>query len=212
MANDYTTLADVKASFVDSTSYSGSTDNDAVFSAWITTASRLIDMEVGRWPGFFSPSTDDETRYYDGSGTSCQKIDEAVSITSVGVSDAGGLQSSDYDTWASSDYYVEPYNYSALGIPIQRIRADTQNGNETTFADYRKSVKVVGMFGWSSVCPAVIADAARIQAVRWFMRSKQSFMDTGAGVTMASINIKGQVELDPDVKALLYPFKMELMP
>ena len=85
MANDYCTLSDIKAEMPGS-GLSGTTDYDAALTVMITEASRLIDDEVGRWPGFFAPTTDDTTRYYDGSGELDQPIDEAVSITSVSVS------------------------------------------------------------------------------------------------------------------------------
>ena len=42
------------------------------------------------------------------------------------------------------------------------------------------------------------------------MRAKQGWNDTGATVELGGMTFKGQTQLDPDVKAMLYPLKLEL--
>lgn len=207
MANDYTSSTDCFLEMVDSTGYSSS--DYPQMATMVTAASRLIDSEFGRWAGFFYPTTDAVTKYYDGSGMDEQDIGEWASVTSVSVAEQGGTSSSDYTLWAATDYYVHPYNYSEEGKPIRKLVIDT-NGTKLAFYAYRKAVKVVGVPGWSTAVPAVIAQACKMQAVRWFMRAKQAYQDTGASVEIGGITVRGMAQLDPDVKALLWPLKLEM--
>jgi hypothetical protein len=71
-------------------------------------------------------------------------------------------------------------------------------------------VRVTGIAGYSLTPPAIISLAVRMQSIRWFMRAKQGYQDSGANVTVGGLTFKGQLELDPDIKALLYPLKLEL--
>jgi hypothetical protein len=42
------------------------------------------------------------------------------------------------------------------------------------------------------------------------MRAKQGYQDTGANVNLGSMTVSTKLELDPDVKQLLYSYKLEL--
>jgi hypothetical protein len=203
---DYCTLAEVKADMPES-GLSSSTDYDTALTQMVTDASRLIDSLVGRWDNFFYSSTAGETRYYDGNADVEMRVDEMVSITSVAVSEQGGVESSDYTSWSSSDYYSWPYNATVNAEPIRKLCVDVWNGSKTYWNPYRKSVKVVGMFGWSATPPAVIARAARIQAMRWFMRAKQGYQDAGAIVELGQMMYVK--ELDPDVQKILHRWMIE---
>lgn len=202
---DYCTLADIKAQLPES-GLASSTDYDDMLQTNITAVSRLIDREVGRWPNFFYPSTSDETRVFDGNGDHKLWIDDVVSITSVSISDDGSLSSSDYAALSSSDYYAWPYNHTATGQPIMRLDLDWRNGAENEWPDYEKSVKIAGVFGYSTTPPADIKQACIIQTGRWFMRAKQAWADAGASA------ITGQLfyvqRLDPDVAEILSPYKL----
>lgn len=211
MANDYTDLANVKAHFVESTDYAGSTDYDPIFSNWITTVSRLIDKKVGRWPGFFYPTTDTVTKVFDGTGTSVLDVPEFVSISSVAVSDDGGVDSTSYDTFDSTDYWTEPYNATADALPITRIVIDTLNGGETVFWRYPKAVKVSGIPGYSLTAPEIVASATIAQCIRWFMRAKQNFQDVSSNGIASALTFKGK-DLDPEIIDMLWPLILELMP
>ena len=212
MANIYSTSTDCFNDLTDDETYVSSTDTKyaTAMTGFITAASRLIDGEVGRWDGFFYPSTDEVTRYYNGNGCSELEIDEFASISAIGVSEQGGVASTDYTTFAATDYFVEPYNYAANGKPIKKIVIDVLNGTQFSFFTYRKGVKVTGISGYSLTPPDVVALATRMQAIRWFMRAKQGYQDSGANVSIGGMTFKGKLELDPDVKALLWPLKLEL--
>ena len=204
---DYTSINDVKADLPDSPLFSSSDTNyDAVIGGMITAASRLIDREVGRWPNYFYPSTDDETRYFDGSGQVILDIDEAISLTSVSVSEGGGTGSTDYSAWTeNTDFYVWPYNYTALSTPIRELHIDW-NGSKSTWTRYPKAVKVVGRFGYSATPPTDIAQACKIQAFRWFMRAKQGYQDAGANPALGQMTYVQQ--LDPDIREILRPYQI----
>jgi len=204
---DYTTVAQVKADIPDSPLFS-STDAgyDAAIGEMITNASRLIDLEVGGWPDYFA-STDSETRYYDGSGKRDQWIDPMTTLTSLAVAETGGRAAADYTTWTiNTDFYVWPYNYTEIKQPIQKLIVDNDSGSKGRFTRSRKGIKLVGVFGYSTTPPEPIAQACKIQAVRWFTRAKQMYQDTSASVEMGQMLYTQ--DLDPDVKRLLMPYKI----
>jgi len=204
---DYCSTSDIKADMPDS-GLASSTDAtyDTAIGTMITAASRLIDKEVGREANWFS-STDSQTRYYDGSGEVTQEIDECHTLTSVSVSESGSIVVSEYTAWTlDTDYYVSPYNYLDLGLPIDRLIADW-NGTKYKFPRYRKCVQVVGQFGYSATPPEDIKMACKIQTMRWFGRAKQMFQDQGGG-DWAGQTVFARSELDPDVKILLASYKL----
>lgn len=203
---DYCTIQQVKNDMPES-GLASITTYDNALSQMVTDASRLIDSLVGRWPNYFYPSTSGETRYYDGNGDNELRIDEMVSITSVSVAEQGGVESSDYTTWGSSDYYGWPYNTTANAEPIRKLLVDTWNGSKSYWHPYRKSVKVTGVFGWSARPPEIISRAARIQTMRWWMRAKQGYQDAGAVVELGQMMYVK--ELDPDIQKILWKWMIE---
>lgn len=208
MALDYTTSTDAFADIVEGT-YTSS-DYPAMAS-FVTAASRLIDREFGRWPGFFYPSTDDQTFYYDGSGESEQRIDEFVSITSVSMSEQGLIASTDYTAWIlNTDYMVWPYNYAALGVPITKLIIAPVVSGKSAFYGYYKGLKVVGVPGYSATPPDVIVQACKMQAIRWFMQAKAGYQDQGGNAEIGGLKFTVQNELDPEIKKLLHGLKLEL--
>lgn len=206
MANDYTTAQKVFDEMPEGSFTQLEIPNIATY---ITTASRLIDALVGRWDGFFYPTTDEVTYYYDGSGCAEQDIDEFASITSVSVSEQGGTSSTDYTAWSSSDYFTEPYNATNKGKPVNKLVVD-MNGAQSVFYRYHKSVKVVGVAGYSVAVPSIIAQATRIQAVRWALRARGGWQDVAGNESMGYQRHKAITELDGDIRGMLHTFVLEL--
>jgi hypothetical protein len=206
---DYCTLSEVIADLPESGLGASNTEYDGVIRRMITDASRLIDLYLGKWPNYFYPSTDATTRYYMGGNNPRLRIDDAVSISAVAVSEAGSLSSSDYTAWAATDYYTEPYNNDALGLPIRALVIDRENGNQTTWWGYPKGVRVTGIFGWSATPPTDIKRACKIQAVRWFMKSKNAYADSGANAATGPLVFSDQ--LDKEVQALLRRYMLETL-
>jgi len=205
---DYTNVLAVKADMPDSELFSSTSyDYDAVIQGMITGASRLIDKEVGGWANYFYPTTDDQTRYFDGNGEEEIYIDPLVSLTSVYVSESGGRASTSYTAWTeNTDFYVSPYNYSVIGAPIQSLVIDNDSGSKGNWGTTRKGVKVTGVFGYASYPPADIQQACKITAMRWFMRAKQSWQDTSVNAAIGEMLYTQS--LDPDVKEILKPYKI----
>lgn len=205
---DYVTVQELKEDVPDSPLFDISDETyDTVLGNMVTAASRAIDKFVGGWANYFYPTSDDATRYFDGNGEEEIYIDPLVSLTSVAVSESGGRAATDYTTWTlDTDFYVSPYNYSALSQPIQSLVVDNDSGSKGTWGTVRKGVKITGVWGYSSTPPADVEQACKIQAIRWFSRAKQNYQDGGANPTLGEMTYVQQ--LDPDVKILLLPYRV----
>ena len=210
MANDYATLAQLKAALPDAIPPAEG-GYDLLLTNLLTRASRMIDTETKRHPGAYampSASSDEETRYFSGSAGSQIWIGElATSPSAVAVSQSGGVASSDYTSIPSSDYFLWPENAALVGEPYTRIDLDTINGAYTTFYTYRRGVKITGVFGYSdtSDTPPEIVQATIIQASRWFGRARQGYHDAGANPALGQLMYVNQ--LDPDVKEIIWQYR-----
>jgi hypothetical protein len=199
MPNDYATVAELKEALKDS-GLSDTSTYDGVLRATISRASRLIDAECKREAGAFYNATE-TTRYYTGSGSAQQRIDEITAAPSyVGLSETGGVATTDYTSISSSDYFLWPDN----SAPYRRIDFDVINGAYSTWYPYRRGVKVTAPFGYSATVPDLIKQAAIIQAGRWFKRGQQGFQDTGA---IAELGQLRYTKLDPDVMEIIAHFR-----
>jgi hypothetical protein len=195
MAN-YCTLAELKGAMPD-TAWGAS--YDTLMNALITRASRLIDRAAGRANDAFYASTA-TARTFDGSGCREQWVDEmAAAPTLVEVSETGSLTT--YETWASTDYMLWPYNAAAEGRPYMRLDVDQLNGNKAVWYKFPKSVKITAKWGYSIAPPDEIKQACIIQSVRWFKRSQQAFQDAGAIVELGQLRYVQR--LDPDVQTII---------
>lgn len=198
ITNGYCTLNELKAALRIPVS---DTVDDTLLELCVESASRDIDGTCERV--FYQ--TAGATRVYVPTDSFLVETDDIVSITSLKTS-SGGVN---FDiTWSASDYQLEPLNGVSGGLvsPATRIRAigsylfpvwepSNVNAQEAT-------VQVTGTFGWSAV-PVAIKQATIIQAQRHFKRYDSplgiaGFSDLGA-VTVRAV--------DPDVRALISPFK-----
>lgn len=205
MPNDYATTTDVKAAMP--------SDNmgdtyDTILGLLVTRASREIDRFTKHYAGYWYATTD-ETRYFDGSGTRIQAIDDIISVpTTVEVSETADIDaaattdSGTYTTWATSDYLLFPYNAAKHGKPYNQLHIDQLNGTKFQWYSFPKSVKITAIFGYANTVPPEIQQATILQAARWLKRGLQGFQDTGAIVELSKlVYTKG---LDPMVEELLY--------
>jgi hypothetical protein len=182
---------------------------DGTLARLILRASRALDRYTKWEPGSFArASTDEDIRYYDGSGNSQQWLDPFVAAPSLlAVSESGGLADSDYTTYPSTDWFVWPPNAAQKGEPYYRIDLDIINGAQSIFYRYPKSVKVTAPFGYSlsTAIPDEIVQATIIQATRWFKRGQQAYQDTGAIVELGQLTYTKR--LDPEVAEIIDHFK-----
>src|SRR3990172_8516518 len=98
MPNSYASLNELKAALPDAIPLT-ETSYDDFLTDLLTRASRLIDTETKRRAGAYampSATSDEETRYFRGSGSSELWTGEmATAPSAVGVSLSGGVASSD---------------------------------------------------------------------------------------------------------------------
>jgi len=195
ITNGYCTLADVKAALrIDDVI------DDTILELSIEAASREIDGYCERQ--FYQSS---ETRIFVPRNSFTVEIDDLASLTTLKTSSTGET----FDqTWAASDYQLEPVNGIAGGIesPATRIRAigslTFPVWEPTNTNHYEATVQVTGTFGWSAI-PVAIRQACLLLALRQFRR-----YDSPLGV--AGFDEMGVVRvgrIDPDVEKLVAPFR-----
>ena len=163
-------------------------------------ASRALDSLCHVEPGAFKTEVD-QTRYFMGSGKSCQDVGMlAAAPTAVYISSTGSVTTYDI-TLATTDYFCWPYNWELQREPIRRLELDTLNGNYATFYKFPKSVKIVGKYGYSVVVPHEIEQAVSVQTVRWFQRAQQMYADAGVIAELSQMQFLRAV--DPDVESIV---------
>jgi hypothetical protein len=193
ITNGYTTLNEVK----DSLNLDDSIDNAAIELA-IATASRMIDDYCGRF--FYKDGTEvtPATRYYTPTDFYTVQVDDFVSLSEIATDDNFDQL---YQTiWTATDRMFEPVNNPSRGWPLSRILAV---GSYVFPANLPQSVRLKGIFGWSSV-PFEVKTAAKIQASRLFLRNQSPFGIAG-NTDMGTVRLAAK--LDADVEALLRPMR-----
>jgi hypothetical protein len=193
ITNGYATLAQVKAGLRITDSV-----DDSLLEMAVESASRAMDSYCNRV--FYSTGTA-VVRYYTPRDSFLCDIDDLVSLTSLYTS-ADETQSSYTIQWTSEDYQLEPLNGLADSqpTPYTRIRAI---GNYTfQTLDGEASVKVTGVFGYSSV-PIAVTQATVIQASRIYKR-----LDSPLGIISGELGtMRVGTRLDPDVAQLVDGFR-----
>jgi hypothetical protein len=193
IVNGYTTLNEVK----DSLNLDDSIENAALELA-IATASRMIDDYCGRF--FYKDGTEvaPATRYYTPTDFYTVQVDDFVSLSEIATDDNFDQL---YQTiWTATDRMFEPVNNPSRGWPLSRILAI---GSYVFPANLPQSVRLRGIFGWSSV-PYEVRTAAKIQASRLFLRNQSPFGIAG-NTDMGTVRLAAK--LDADVEALLRPMR-----
>lgn len=104
----------------------------------------------------------------------------------------------------NTDFHAEPLNAAADGVAWTRLIIHPNSSFVDFPAGERRSVRVVGRFGWPAVPPAV-KQATSIYAARLMRRSREApFGVVTAGIDEGAVMRLGRV--DPDVAALLTPY------
>ena len=194
ITNGYCTLAEVKAALRITDSI-----DDTLLETAVESASRLVDGFAGR--NFYANGT--AVRLFTPEDRIICEIDDLISLTSLVVS--ADLDAVFDQTWAATDYQLEPLNGRADGLtgwPATRIRAVGAYIFGTNIGE--ASVKVTGTWGWSAA-PVAVKQATIIQASRIFKR-----LDSPLGVLSAPDlgYIRVGTRLDPDVQQLVEPYRL----
>jgi hypothetical protein len=192
IVNGYCTLAEIRArlQFV-----TADTADDTILESVVTGVSRWIDGYCGR---HIYAAT--ETRYYTAEFSDEVAVDDLLTVTSLGT-DADGDRVYE-DTWATTDYDLEPANATADGGPYTRIAIAPQ-GRYGFPVGARKGVKIAGSFGYASSTPAQIKEACLLQCERLYKRKDAPFGVIGSAEMGQMMVVP---KLDPDVQILLAPF------
>jgi hypothetical protein len=195
ITNGYATLADVKAALRITDSV-----DDSLIELSIEAASREIDGYCNRV--FYSTTG---TRVFQNVDSFIVNTDDIISVTTLKTSDDGVI----YDTtWTTADYQLEPLNGVSGGLvqPFTRIRAIGDYlfpvWSITGTYGNKASVQISGVFGWSAV-PTAVKQATVLLAMRQFKRYDSPMGVMGFG-DIGAIRVG---RTDPDVEALLMPFK-----
>lgn len=138
------------------------------------------------------------TRYYTPEDAISLNIDDIVTVSSVATDN--DLLFTYTTVWSTSDFVVEPINNPRKGWPYNRLVAV---GAYVWPFQIPQSVKITGAWGWSAV-PQEIQLATKIQASRLFIRRQSPFGIAGSP-ELGTVRLSSR--LDPDVEALIRPFK-----
>lgn len=192
ITNGYCTLAEVKSALRIT-----DTVDDSLLELSVEAASREIDGYCQRI--FYSRTA--QTRVYTPESYFLCQTDDIVSVMTLETATDG----SNFDvTWSSGDYQLEPLNGVSGGLqgqPYTRIRAV----DSYVFPMYllnEATVRITGTFGWSAV-PVDVKQACVLLAMRQFKRYDSPLGVAGFG-DMGALRVG---RTDPDVEALLHPYK-----
>jgi hypothetical protein len=191
ITNGYATLQEVKNSLRITDSV-----DDSLLEMHIESASREIDGSCERT--FYNMGT--ATRYFVAQDAYTTVIDDLQSLTSLQTDpDGDGTYSI---TWASGDYQLEPLNGFVSGIVQPYTRITVRDTYLFPLEEDEALVKVTGVWGWASV-PMSIKQATILMASRLYKRNDSPLGVAGFG----EIGVVRVSRLDPDVEALISPFK-----
>lgn len=193
ITNGYCTLAELRERLQFTAT---DVTDDSMLESVVAAVSRWIDKYTGR--RFYAAT---ETRYYKADDASLLRVDDLLSITSLGT-DSDGDRTYEY-TWASTDYDLEPANAATDGEPYTRIALAPQ-GRYSFPVGMAKGVKIVGSFGYAATTPATIKEACLLQCERLYKRKDAPFGVLGSA-DMGQMMVVPK--LDPDVQMQLGSFQ-----
>lgn len=191
ITNGYCSLNELKASL-------RITDNvdDSLLEIAIESASREIDSSCERT--FYNMGT--ATRKFVARDAYFCEIDDLQSITTLRTDpDGDGTYSV---TWAAGDYQLEPLNGFVSGVVSPYTGIRVRDTYLFPLEDDEALVEVTGSWGWATT-PTAVKQATIIMASRLYKRNDSPLGVAGFG----DIGVVRVGKLDPDVEALIYPFK-----
>lgn len=185
ITNGYCTLAELKANL----GISDSTEDTPLEKA-VEAASRGIDKMVG-----FTFYAATATKYFTPERPDLLFVEPLISITTLKTDEDGDRTFE--RTWATTDYDLEPLN----ATPKEMIRISPLGSYSFPMA--RKSVEIVGSWGYAATAPMDVQMACLIQAARIFKRKDAPFGTLGS----AELGFARVVNLDPDVAGPLRHYR-----
>lgn len=189
----YCTLSDLKTALAIE-----DIQDDIGLEAAILTASRMIDDYTGRFFYRNGTTVAPVTRFFTAPDSYLCAVDDFVSLNEVATDD--NFDQSYTTVWAASDFMVEPVNNALRGWPFSRLIAI-----DRYIWPYNlpQTVRIKAVWGYPSI-PAEISMGTKIQASRLFIRRQSPF---GIAGTPELGTVRLSSRLDPDVEALIKPFR-----
>lgn len=216
----YTTVEDVKRRMQKTDD-----EDDLTIFSLIQAAENAVDNFCNRPDGFLADATA-SARYYTGNGRAFLLIDECVAVTEVAVKDAAS--DTGYTAWNSpttnmandGDWLAfsgDLENPDFNSLPYDSLMVDP-TGDESVFTSGRflglrgfrpegtrgrsvSTVRVTANWGYAVTAPAEIAEAAAMQATRWYKRLQGAMTSALASPEMGTIEVYRT--LDPDIEFIL---------
>lgn len=198
---DLTQLKNAIQSGGEETSFTPEDDINLILA--IDAVSRAIDFRFGNNPFYATTAT----RYYTAEPGFSDLLflpDDLLTITTLKTDDDGdGIYE---NTWATTDYYLEPAN-AALGPqpePYRQIRINSNQGDYTFPVGVQRGIELVASWGFCTVAnrPPPITNACILWAHRIWKRKNAVFGIAGTpglGIT----TVVAQVGRDSDIQDLL---------
>ena len=219
----YCTLSDVKDSWPGS-AIATTTTYDTMLNDEILEQSRQFDRATNRKPGAYAVTVD-VTRYIDGPGYGLfspvygyktQRLTSgytgamtlmtgelaafptSVSMAQTAVIDTGSADTNGvYTLVPNTDYYAEPSNALDEGLPYTKLTLDIINGTTRVWLPFKRGIKIVGKFGYSTTPPDDVRKCVKLMVIREIRKAQQNFL------SVATINDAGQImsgeKLDQDI-------------
>jgi hypothetical protein len=188
----YCSLSDVKAALRVTDSL-----DDSLLEMAVESASRLIDGYTYRY--FYNAGT--ATRDFVAQDSYLTIIDDLISLSELKTTDEIG---SEYVTWSSSDYQLQPVNGKQDGLTVPYTSILSTDDLLFNKLGEQALVRVTGVWGWSAV-PIAIKQATVIQSSRIYKRLDSPLGVAGFGDLGA---IRVGRSLDPDVEQLVMPYRI----
>jgi hypothetical protein len=188
----YCSLSDVKAALRVTDSL-----DDSLLEMAVESASRLIDGYTYRY--FYNAGT--ATRDFVAQDSYLTIIDDLISLSELKTTDEIG---SEYVTWSSSDYQLQPVNGKQDGLTVPYTSILSTDDLLFNKLGEQALVRVTGVWGWSAV-PIAIKQATVIQSSRIYKRLDSPLGVAGFG-DLGAIRV-GRA-LDPDVEQLVMPYRI----
>jgi hypothetical protein len=203
---------------------------DAMIERLLDAAEETVDAFCNRSDGFLADAAA-SARYYAGSGTFVQWIDECVAVTAVAVKDGATDDEDAYTAWtigtvgstteadvfpATGDPKAPTYSRTPYTFLIVGANGDYDTFTSGSFSHRRgfrphtthtrglPTVQVTARWGYAASVPDRVRQATIAQAARWYQRFKASMADTTAGPEFGRLMFRKT--LDPDVQMMLWRY------
>lgn len=166
--------------------------------AIVEAVSRAIDDWTSRQ--FYAAT---QTRHFTAKRWHCLLVDDLLTVTTLKTdADGDGIFE---DTWATTDYYLAPYNAALASVPGPYWEIETSGVGDYSFpAGVRRGVQIAGSWGFSSTTPDVVEQACLFQSALEFRSQQSPLGSSGSGDLATEIRL---TSLHPVTRRLIEPYR-----